>query len=303
MARDRFDSLEGGGDLPADLKEAIRQLSRFERLEIGRLEPSAPFQPAAPAPARPPSKPEASPRLACIHCGQPNEAERETCWACHRFVRVQSSEPGRGRAQISLVIDGKTFRSTDAGLPDDIRALMERIRREGYSRGLLEEWRAGRSAARPPAPAPARPQASGEVEVFRGQRVTVIRMDGKVLRSVDPDLSPEIRQIFAYLDKNGLTPALMEYLRLFGRKVKYRPSDTADPSDGDLAFWQEARESGMHASVESRLEAEDERIRSQEELARAQGRYAGARDRMVISAVAIAAFLFFLLLRGGCLFR
>ena len=72
--------------------------------------------------------------------------------------------------------------------------------------------------------------------------MSVIRLDGKVYLSDDPNLTPEFRRLFAYIEENGVTPALMEQLRLFGSKVKYRPSVTADPSDGDLRFWQDAKE-------------------------------------------------------------
>ena len=242
MTQDRFDSLEAAGALPTDLKAAIEQLSRFEHLEIGLLE-AEPRTEAPILPALPPME-----RVACPHCGQLNEKARELCWACHRFVGARAAGgPVQAPQEIVLVLDGVTYKSDDPGLPQDIQALMDRIRRRGYSQELLAEWRSWR-ATRNANLAPARPfpeeapAPEAKVEVFRGQRVSVIRLDGKVYLSDDPNLTPEFRRLFAYIEENGVTPALMEQLRLFGSKVKYRPSVTADPSDGDLRFWQDAKE-------------------------------------------------------------
>jgi hypothetical protein len=74
-----------------------------------------------------------------------------------------------------------------------------------------------------------------------GARVSVLRMDGKLYRSDDASLAPEIREIFDYVEKEGVTPALMQHLRLYGTTVKYRPLTTPEPSDGDLNFWDAAR--------------------------------------------------------------
>ncbi|MFA6002698.1 MAG: hypothetical protein WC881_01375 [Elusimicrobiota bacterium] len=221
----RFDRIEGAATADS-ARPALPGLNRFDHLEIGELAPAAPA--AAPA----------ADRMLCHHCGKPNEPQRADCWACHEALRhgpqapppADKPQPGQ---EITLVLDGFTYKSTDPNVPEDVRLLMDRIRSEGYSPELLADWRSWR-ATRNSGPVP---DGSPDIKVFKGQRVSVIRIDGKVYTSDDSDLSPETRRLFGYLAEHGVTPALMAHLRQLGSQVKFRPADTACPSDGDLEFW------------------------------------------------------------------
>lgn len=225
-------------DLPKDVDEALAHLNRFSHLEIA----GAKFKPQPAPNGRP-----------CPHCGQSNEGERETCWACFCVLKKELSAPKEAPPQeITLVIDGNTYRSGDKNIPEDIAALMDRIARQGYSQNLLAEWQSRRAARNFPKPAPDdsvidthRGEISGEgndINVFKGSRVSVIKLDGKIYTSDNPNLTPDFKQLFHYIDVNGVTPALMDRLRQMGDKVKFRPETTAAPTDGDLAFWKDVQE-------------------------------------------------------------
>ncbi|MBI3549565.1 MAG: hypothetical protein HY078_11045 [Elusimicrobia bacterium] len=315
MAPDRFEWIEGESELPEDVKAAIQQLNRFEKLEIG-LAPS-PVAGAAPPPAAPPSSappPKSMPvRLAeggakvpedavvCVHCSQSNEKEREICWACHRWIRVKGNREVDGSLEdIVVVLDGITYRSKDKNVPADVRALMEEIRVKSYSPQLLAEWQRRRrkpadsvpieGLTSQPGEAAGR-VVSGNVEVFQGNRVTVIRIDKMVYRSDDPNARPEMMQLFKYIEDKGVTPALMEYLRQFGSKVKYRPSDTVAPTDGDVDFWKNAapRDLAAPRSLES--------IESERTLEDAQKRYDVAKAKLPGAIVTIGVLVLWAALR------
>lgn len=219
--QDRFDRLEAqDSPLPEKLKAAVEKLDRFGHLEIGELK------------NRPNRATPLSERTLCPHCSQPNEPQRDVCWACFKPLKQESFRKPEPSQEIQLMLDGQTYLSNDPNLPDDIRMLMDRIREEGYSTELLREWRQWRMTR----PAP----QSSEINVFQGQRVSVIRIDGKVYRSDDPNITPEMKEIFDYVEKNGVTPELVTHLRRHGDKVKFRPSTTAQPTDGDIDFWSAA---------------------------------------------------------------
>src|SRR5262249_9175109 len=113
MDDQRFEKLEGAKSLPEEVQRALGGLKRFENLEIGA---------AKPAPEEPPG------RLLCLLCGQPNEVERTTCWACFKPLRSAPPAPKQAAAaqDITLVLDGTTYKSSDPELPSDIRVLMDR---------------------------------------------------------------------------------------------------------------------------------------------------------------------------------
>lgn len=241
---ERFEHLEGPHGLPDKVKEALKKLDRFEHLEIA---PSGQFSDInGTGPARKSAPPPKENQRLCPRCAQANEKERETCWAC--FKPLDAAKAAAAKPQdITLVLDGKTYRSTDKDLPDDVSMLMKRIQAEGYSEGLLAEWRSWRATRRSPPPQASRPfderQTRGEdperdIKVFKGQRVSVIRLDGKVYTSDDPGLSEEMKALFAYIEREGVTPELMETLRQNG-DAKFRPPTTALPSDGDVEFWKD----------------------------------------------------------------
>jgi hypothetical protein len=230
-ANDRFSRLEDKRALPENVRAAIAKLNRFSHLEIGGLK-SAP--PVAPGPV-------AVERRLCPHCNQANEKGRLTCWACYRPLDApaEARKPDPGQ-DVELVLDGVSYQSNDPELPPDIRALIGRIRLEGYSRQLLADWQSWRAVRNVPGRAQTKFDMDGvreRVEVVDGRYVDVIRIDNVVYRSDDPALSAELKEIFAYIDREGVTPALMQHLRLYGPKVKFRPASTVTPSDGDIDFW------------------------------------------------------------------
>lgn len=256
MPAERFERLEGGQPLPQPVQQALSRLGRFDHLEIGAARPAAPA--LAPAPGTPE-------KILCLNCGQPNEAGRQTCWAC--FRPLSGPKPAAKRPDdITIVLDGTTYRSSDPGLPSDVKTLIEQIRAKGYSPELLAQWRTWRATRNEPKPAE-RPFDETENlvpvenngkdpltgnEVFKGQRATVIRLDGKFYTSDDKDLSPELRELFGYIDVHGVTPELMEHLRQVGKKAVVRPATTHAPTAEDLAFWKDAPgPSAAAAPVES----------------------------------------------------
>ncbi|MBI5884236.1 MAG: hypothetical protein HZB91_14165 [Elusimicrobia bacterium] len=246
----RFDFLEGKKKSDLSDQTELPQVGRFEHLEIGQIR----------KPPQPKPKPDAPMgRVMCGRCGQTNEAERETCWACYKPLAPRAEEPkpaaqepaARGPQQeITLVIDGLTYSSNDPSLPEDIRVLMDRIRSEGFSQRLLDEWRGSRSSR--PVSGSSSAREERRVEAFQGTRVSVIKVDGTVYLSDAPDLPPRIRDLFSYIDRNGVTPELMENLRAMGRDARVRPATTATPSDGDLAFWREVEDQRRQTQGQAR---------------------------------------------------
>jgi hypothetical protein len=218
----RFEHLEGDAGLSDDLKVAIAKIARFDHLEIG----------GRPSPAAPAREPDG--KFPCPGCGRPNEPERESCWACHQ-VLIASNAPAAGATPaprvIEIVVDGVHRRSDDADLPEDVRELLNRIAKEGYSERLMSEWtewrhkyrseRLLKGSSADPAPPYAGPETDPpkRVKILHGRWVSVITVDGKTYKSDDAVLSPEMRQLFDYIEKNGVTPALVAYIERFGRKV------------------------------------------------------------------------------------
>ncbi len=251
MPADRFDKLEGDNPLPGAVKEALSNLGRFDHLEIGTRPPSAPA--AALSPGKEIPQPE---KLLCLHCGQANEKERSTCWACFQPLRGPVAKPAhKGPEDVTIVLDGINYKSSDPNLPPDVKELMRRITEQGFSQELLAGWRNWRASRNePPTGEPLVADAklvpvenvgkdplTGN-EVFKGQRSAVIRLDGKIYTSTDMELTPEIRELFRYIEAHGVTPALMEHLRQVGKKATVVPATTAAPSVEDLAFWDHAQQ-------------------------------------------------------------
>jgi hypothetical protein len=82
----------------------------------------------------------------CV-CGAVNLKERKNCWVCGRDFSLWGDEAVKESPEniITLNIDGTIYKSTDASLPPGIVALMEKIRREGYSEELVNEWMRGKN--------------------------------------------------------------------------------------------------------------------------------------------------------------
>ncbi len=256
MAEDRFGRLEPDQPLPAGLKEALSGLGRFDHLEIGA------------SPRMPECQPQScEDRVLCLRCGQPNEKERQICWACFKPLRSPAKASPQEPEGITVVLDGVSYRSSDPNLPEDVKVLIDRIREHGFSPDLLAQWRSWRATRYaqpkpqtpfqpgPNTPVPVENQGSNPdfgIKVFKGQRVSVIRLDGKVYTSDDKDLSPQMVELFQYIEASGVTPELMHHLRQLGSKATLRPATTPLPSDGDLAFWENvAKQAAEPAPVES----------------------------------------------------
>ncbi|MDD5628179.1 MAG: hypothetical protein PHU21_03880 [Elusimicrobia bacterium] len=258
-----------GRSLPDGVRAALSKLDRFESLEIGEV---APAEPAAALPGH---------RVFCRHCGRSNDEDQPACWACHEPVGrgVPLSGDVAAAADGALVIDGVSYRPGDPDLPEDVRVLMERIRKDGWSQELLADWRAWRlGRSRRPGEAPPPP----EVRIFKGQRVSVIRIDGKTYTSDDPGLSPQMRQLFAYLGEHGVTPGLMDCLRQVGNQARLRPGTTGCPSDGDLAFWRHVQTAPVPGPPPEEAEAED---------APPRGRFAQAKRWAPAAAAAVGLYI------------
>lgn len=233
MPQDRFDHLEEGDELPNKVKEAITKLDRFGYLEVGSLTNEA-------VSSLPRDK------ILCPHCGQFSDKESKHCWACSRSFERTATAPeiAKTKEKFELVLDGVTYDFDHPNLPQDVRVLMERIQNEGYSPKLLAEWRnwrATRSSERNKEKPFERQNPKSQVQAFRDKNMTVLRIDEKLYTSKDTDLPQELKEIFLYIDQHGVTPSLMNHLRQHGTKVKFRPSTTIQPSDGDIQFWKNAQ--------------------------------------------------------------
>lgn len=77
----------------------------------------------------------------CV-CGTVNQKDRKNCWICGRDFFLQEGKKPEISAQntITLNINGQEYKSSDENLPFDIRILMEKIRKEGYRKELVDEW-------------------------------------------------------------------------------------------------------------------------------------------------------------------
>ena len=77
----------------------------------------------------------------CSKCGTKNSLTRATCWGCGTALDIPSGAVTKETLKIfNLKVDGINYNSNDEYLAFDIRALFERLEKEGYSRILLEEW-------------------------------------------------------------------------------------------------------------------------------------------------------------------
>lgn len=75
-------------------------------------------------------------------CGAMNQAERRDCWICGRDFSLAGDKNVAvdWQNEININIDGTTYKSSDKNLPLDVVSLMERIRKHGYSKELIDEW-------------------------------------------------------------------------------------------------------------------------------------------------------------------
>lgn len=73
-------------------------------------------------------------------CGAVNRKDRPYCWICGKYLgQEETVKPDSGNV-ITFNIDGHEYKSTDEFLPFDIKILIERIRKNGYSKTLVDEW-------------------------------------------------------------------------------------------------------------------------------------------------------------------
>lgn len=76
----------------------------------------------------------------CLYCGWrllPWQKEEMIPW--DRSAQYEKEFLRQGEL-ITLTIDGKTYRSTDDIIPEEIRGLMLKIQREGYSKEMIDAW-------------------------------------------------------------------------------------------------------------------------------------------------------------------
>jgi hypothetical protein len=213
MPTERLRHLELDTALPSTVKSAVGLMGRFDNLEI------------AGAPVAPP--PPAIGRVPCHHCGQANEPTTEHCWACRRCVRGKDEDAGKVRQPFSILLNGKTVHSEDPTLPPLVRRLIEDIRRDGVTPADASEW--------------VRRQEKALPSTLGSAGVVAVKIDGRLHRSDDPATPPELRTLMDHVARHGITPELMEDLRRQGHKVKFRPTTTLAPTDGDENFWRDER--------------------------------------------------------------
>jgi hypothetical protein len=75
----------------------------------------------------------------CVYCGQvfpreENEIPTGAGWQNHNLVDLNESPV------ITVTIDGREYRSDDPDLPAGIKELMIKIRQEGYTREMVDDW-------------------------------------------------------------------------------------------------------------------------------------------------------------------
>ncbi len=130
MAIDRFQRLNTRKLKGASPSPVSKNSKRFVHLEIGSVRHH--FVKAS-APTR------AAHLCKCPHCQQVNEKGRDLCWACFQKMNVSTKKVNEQPIEVSF--QGKIYRSDQANLPYDIRALMKMIRTQGYSGQVIEKWK------------------------------------------------------------------------------------------------------------------------------------------------------------------
>lgn len=82
-------------------------------------------------------------------CGNICNRNQERCLTCGAPIVVpgadaapdeQAAKEFRTTRPIAVTIDGHLYCSTDKGLPENVKALMLKIDKEGYSKELVDEW-------------------------------------------------------------------------------------------------------------------------------------------------------------------
>lgn len=141
----------------------------------------------------------------CGHCFQLNDPASTVCWACKKHVRP-AGEATSG-SESSRPASGK---DSPAGATSGSESF----------------------------------DAASGLHVSSERERVVLRLNGNVYRDGDADLPEFARRIIAKVRAKGLTPQLMEELRLEIPDVRLRPARTGRPSDGDRRFWSEAGWSG-----------------------------------------------------------
>lgn len=80
----------------------------------------------------------------CDSCAAVNQQSRKNCWVCGKEFPDAKNLPKddfpESENVITLDIDGKVYNSNDKDLPVEVYLLIQRIRKKGYSRQLIDEW-------------------------------------------------------------------------------------------------------------------------------------------------------------------
>jgi len=220
MPADRFRFIEGANaPLPEDLKRTLGNLGRFGSIEIKGQEKSQET-----------GKP-------CPGCEFSNEPEALECKACRRVLEPEAKVIPQG-ADLAIILDGQTYKSTDPNLPEDIAVLIKQIREKGYTPKLVADWRSWRATRRSRL-APERPKVS--------QSPPVLRINGRLLRWSDTDLPDDLRVLFSFISTNGVTNALVGHLRELGYDVAYDPK-----AEGGLGLLEVRTESPLFSGLPGR---------------------------------------------------
>lgn len=78
-------------------------------------------------------------------CGAMNQKGRAYCWICGKYLGKEEAPQADTENVITLNIDGREYKSNQENLPLDVKILVERIRKNGYSKAIVDEWLKERS--------------------------------------------------------------------------------------------------------------------------------------------------------------
>lgn len=73
-------------------------------------------------------------------CGAKNQKGRPFCWVCGKYLGDKEPVETSADNVITLNLDGREYRSNEENLPLDVKILIERIRKNGYSKAVIDAW-------------------------------------------------------------------------------------------------------------------------------------------------------------------
>ena len=79
--------------------------------------------------------------MRCRGCGRVVNRNQASCYYCGWRFKPPAEEPApQDQGEICVTIDNYRYSSRDANLPLQVRELIARIRKEGYSQELIDNW-------------------------------------------------------------------------------------------------------------------------------------------------------------------